>query len=687
MTQPDQYFPDTATNALSFADYAATTQEDWEDQIHGDTASHFNIAEIAFETLLDWVEQIPLIGPAIVQVITGIEGTLDFLGDWFFDLRKLLNFPDLGSGIDPLGWATEFIENILNPTGLLTTLSEVGEAIAEAIQDLIQNLLNGLQPINALNLFGQILPGLFSNLPLGAITDEQPNLLPAGNFPNLASISDNPKWVYDATVTRTADSTGSARTTANGTVRALRSRVVAVTANQPLSASTAVKCAGLVASGAPFHLDMVRFSGTVDSPTQIGIDRLATANPGNGSHDWIALTKGGITVPSGTTCVCLRLVVDATATAGSVWFDEGVLKQTGTLQMGWVGGLIEQFTRIFNVFGPGGVIEEMEQAWENLLKLFGLNDLLGNLNPATIWAKIVEFFINPLGFFANLVDGILPDSQKPQWLQDLNDGIANLFNGASDVGTGIANAVQSLTGIWGAGQSAQRSADDANIGVQIIKARLDAPGVVGFDEFDYSSANTLPADKYALVSDGPGGGHYGPNGKGQLVWKPSGFSPRSKIYKRTDQPLDTDNGVVTGVWSTRVKDPLFSDGYGYLCGRMYASNNDTRIQARIDNNNAVIQAVTSGVVTSIGSSQAVDTSDGDVWEFWYGTLTNAYVFWLKQNGNVVMVREDTGRISLRGPEYRMCGLGGRADNYAAIFQIAPPTWNGWTWRDQNAAAA
>jgi hypothetical protein len=145
--------------------------------------------------------------------------------------------------------------------------------------------------------------------------------------------------------------------------------------------------------------------------------------------------------------------------------------------------------------------------------------------------------------------------------------------------------------------------------------------------------------------------------------------------------------VVTGVWSTRVKDPLFSDGYGYLLGRVYNANNDSRVQARIDNNTAVIQAVTSGVVTSIGSSIGVDTSDGDVWEFWYGTLTNAYLFWLKQNGNVVMVREDTGRVSLRGPDYRMCGLGGRADNYAGIFQIAPPTWNGWTWRDQNATAA
>jgi hypothetical protein len=577
----------------------------------------------------------------------------------------------------------------------LTNPGSILHAIALALEDipvvgdlaaLIDRLANGGQPVNGLNIFGTLLDGLVSKLSIGVLTDEQPDMEVSGDFGSPASIYDNVKWIRDSTVTASVDGTGSARTFCDGTLRAMRSKTPnSVAAGQKVSVSAKAKTAALTGAGATLHLDMVRFSGTPDNPTQIGIDVLATWSPGTGDHDW-HLLSADYTIPSGTTCIARRVVVDATCLGGTVWFDEIRCKPTGKLQLSWMPEAAQKFLSIFNVFGTGGGVEQLQTAWNNLLGVLGLShadDLQGTPDISSIWSGIANGPIQALGFFANLVGGKLPDSQKPAWLQNLTDGIGNLFHGSSDSNLAIPNALDSLNGMWGTGKTAQSSADNANIGVQIINARLEAPGVVGFDEFDYVNGNTLPSSDYALSSSGPGAGNYGPNGKGQLEWKPSGFLQRQKIYKQTTLPLSSDNGVVTAVWSTRIKDPLFSDGFGYLCGRMFNSNNDTRIQAAIGNNSARIQAVNSGVVAGIGSAVTVDTSDGDVWEFWFGILTNAYKMWLKQNGTTVLSVEDTGHISQVGANYRMCGLGGQADNYAAIFQIPPPTVNGWTWRDQN----
>lgn len=625
-------------------------------------------------------------------------------------LIDLITAQDDGT-FNPAQIALEFFRNMLKPqtwfqalTLLLGIDLDDDEADTNPASVWSNIALSWLKPLNIFadnglfntlktkvsGLFSQLLTGtLFSRVPIAVLTSDSPNLF-LGTFTSLAVISDNPKWTFDPAVTRSADGTGSAKTVGNSTLRALRSVPVAVVAGKHIDFAAYVKSLSLTGSGA-VRLDLVRFSGTIEAPVQIGIETLAAVNLGTGTHDWTALLKPGWVVPSdGTALIAARLVVEATVTGGSVWFDDVSGYMTDVIEQNWIGGLTQKFLSIFGIFGAGQNISQMQEAWQNLIGLFGFgapDDVLGALNHTTIWQQIANSKLNPLGIFANLIGGKLPDTQKPAWLQNLTDGIGNLFFRSSNTDLGISNALDSLNGIWGAGQEAQGSADNANIGVQIIRARLDAPGVVGFDEFDYASANTLPADKYSLTSTGPGAGNYGPNGKGQLVWKPSGLAQRVKLYKQTATPLGTDNGAVTGVWSTKIKSPLFSTGYGYLLGRCNSASIQTRIQAAVSDSKAYIQVVNGGTVTTIGASQDVETHDGDVWEFFYGTLTNPYLFWLKQNGTTVMVREDTGHISQYGSDYRQCGLGGLADNYGVIFQIAPPTWNGWTWRDQNLAAA
>ena len=622
--------------------------------------SSFNQLQGWAEDLQEAVADFPVLGD-LVEALTGIEdGDLNDVGSAFLKLRNALQ------GIDLDG----------DPGAVLA-------AIGSAVVEWVRNLL----------------PSFLGRIPIGSLTGNPTNAVPVGDFPNAASILDNPYWTFDPTVSLTADGTGSARGVCTGVERKLVMKdIVSVDAGQEVALGGALKWSGVSASGVAFRFGVRTFHGdsVVDSfVEQVAISSpvaASTSHPGNVAGV-VSLAKDW-TVPVGVDGYKIVVVRTAAATAGTVWFDNASGKQTGSILLEWIPEAVQKFLGIFNIFGDGGLLEEMQEAWENLLKVLGLNsklDLLGPIDLGAIWQGIVEFLINPIGFFANLVDGILPDAQKPKWLADLTDGIGNLFFGSANLNLAISNAVESLTGIWGAGKSAQTSADDANIKAQIILARLDAVGTVGFDEFDYDNGNALPGDKYALSSAGPGGGNYGPNGAGQLVWKPSGFTAREKVYKRTDMPLQTNNGVVTAVWSSRIKDPLFSDGYGYLCGRMFDVNNNTYVRARIDNNSAVIQAVVGGVVTSIGSSASVDTQDGDVWEFWYGTLTNPYLFWLKRNGVTVPFGpnrfvEDAGHVSQLGSSYLMCGVGGRADNYAAVFQIAPPTLNGWTWRDQNATA-
>lgn len=267
--------------------------------------------------------------------------------------------------------------------------------------------------------------------------------------------------------------------------------------------------------------------------------------------------------------------------------------------------------------------------------------------------------------------------------QDLLDGIVSVWTKAVDVvGSTVQNVIDAIGGILGVGENAALAADKANIGVQSLKAS-QAGG--GFDEFNYDSANELPAATYAITYSGPGAGHYGPNGSGFVVWKPSGSSVREVVYRRTDVTLGSDNGVVTVVWSTRPRDPFFNDSYGYIDGRVADNGDNTRVRARIDNNTAVIQAIVNGTVTQIGGTKTLTIRNGDVFELWYGTGAKPRQFWLKQNGVTVHTVEDTGAVSSLGTGFRQVGFGCRVDTFGVLIaqtQNPAPSLAGWTWATQ-----
>jgi hypothetical protein len=105
---PDGFLPALAANVMGLEDFAATTIEEWQNQLRQGvtTASAFLSAAIhqILHQLESFAAQIPIIGPTIAAVIMGFEGSLDDLATWFADLQSVLGNPTgLGTGSPVVG--------------------------------------------------------------------------------------------------------------------------------------------------------------------------------------------------------------------------------------------------------------------------------------------------------------------------------------------------------------------------------------------------------------------------------------------------------------------------------------------------------------------------------------------------------------------------------------------------------
>jgi hypothetical protein len=208
-------------------------------------------------------------------------------------------------------------------------------------------------PLAAKNIIGSILH-LLTQIPIGGVTNVQPNLLSAPTFAT-GDISDNSIWSTDTGKTHSADGSGSAKVTANGVMKALRSGsgaqdAIAVSAGQVVTAAIWVSHTGYTGSGAAVLLQAVPFTGTVaEEPVT-----LASYTPTSANSDWVQITglpsvdpqnPGPVvtpyTVPDGVTGLQLRLVVTDSALTGTFWFDDATVKQSGKIQQSWVQGLPE----------------------------------------------------------------------------------------------------------------------------------------------------------------------------------------------------------------------------------------------------------------------------------------------------------------------------------------------------------
>lgn len=83
MTAPDGSTPTGAISSTGLADYASTTQTEWEDSIKADLTASYADAVTGFVHIL---ERIPIIGD-IIEILTGVEdGDVNDLGTWVRNL-------------------------------------------------------------------------------------------------------------------------------------------------------------------------------------------------------------------------------------------------------------------------------------------------------------------------------------------------------------------------------------------------------------------------------------------------------------------------------------------------------------------------------------------------------------------------------------------------------------------------
>jgi hypothetical protein len=332
-----------------------------------------------------------------------------------------------------------------------------------------------------------------------------------------------------------------------------------------------------------------------------------------------------------------------------------------------------------NFSDPFGAIDESAKLSGTVIR----DNLVQTLNDKTgiDLTGVVEF----MDWLSDQV-GLAMADFGAQW-QALLDGIINVWLDTTEsIGALVENVIDTFGEAFGIVKD--NVLTTANASIATYSSLATAAGG-DYDEFDYSVAASLPGGTYAQITAGGGAGTSGPNGNGHLVWKTAGFSGRTVVYRRSDTTLGQDNGVVTSVWLTKIKNPLGADTYGYLCGRMANDGSNTYIRASIDNNQARIEAVVGGTVTQIGATVNLTPSAGDVFRFYYGATSHSRRFWLRQGSVTILTVEDgladgTGAVSSKGSDFRSIGFGTSVGQYV-LTQNPAPSLAGWTWAPQTTA--
>jgi len=200
-----------------------------------------------------------------------------------------------------------------------------------------------------------------------------------------------------------------------------------------------------------------------------------------------------------------------------------------------------------------------------------------------------------------------------------------------------------------------------------IRALESAANTITLD-FNGASSST-PGPGFVVTSTGGGSGAMGLNGKGALVWKPSGAGNRTQIARYTTSSLSTDSCVLNWVLASTPQSYLFDDAYTYICARMNGVTDYVRVRSGY--NGVRIQAVVSGSVTNIGDGWMGSPKAGDEFEWHIGESggTNLRHHVLKRNGVTILDFSET--TSLNGSSYRHVGCGMETGNRLVITQNIP----------------
>jgi hypothetical protein len=177
------------------------------------------------------------------------------------------------------------------------------------------------------------------NVPPTHLGDADINLLTNGDFATAASVQAMDGWSWDGTTGHLAN--GSAKLVADGTQHELVSNAIRVSEGQQLTVSVWEKHTSLTYSGSdPIAVGLITYSDQAGTDAGVvALPDIAAVGSPAATTSWGELS-GGYTVPAGVKSLRFRLTVKASATSGTVWFDEGqVLKTVGVINDPHVPGI------------------------------------------------------------------------------------------------------------------------------------------------------------------------------------------------------------------------------------------------------------------------------------------------------------------------------------------------------------
>ena len=364
-------------------------------------------------------------------------------------------------------------------------------------------LLTNTSRVPAENIFGTISHAILGVIPVANIADTQPNLLTAGSFDLSSSVTEAGNWSWDSTQTATGTG-GSLKVVCNGTAQEIFStQAIPVTTGDKVVMSASIKTTSYVGSGTPIVLSLIPFVGTAQQST---VTVATTANHAG----FTTITGTTYTVPAGVTSVIPRLSLTATATSGSVNFDDVSVTKTGLLQQSLVDKLLDAWNNMWKAAFGGTT--PTNKTVDDILTAIGsitstANTGSGNASSAlqqlsTLLYNLLYSPSSNIGSIGGVVmDGVNTIGTFLYYLvqglgQNLGGSVINVYTAASALnftaGTATTTANGAATTASGANTKAQGTID--NIGKAVVGSgtNLDVSTVItNFAKFLVGGAQPL----------------------------------------------------------------------------------------------------------------------------------------------------------------------------------------------------
>lgn len=350
-----------------------------------------------------------------------------------------------------------------------TTLEDLGILFVALGSSALTTLLGLVGQVNV-NSFanwleqgiaGQIAPGRLGLVPVSQVGAANPNLLNNPGFDTAESIGFAPGWTWNASDGRST--LGCVECAADGTEHILVSNVIQVAPEQQILGGIYVKYLGVTATPgigvtSPIRLHLTSYlSGEWVSSTFL--QGIAAPSGDSTSPTWAQISNNHTIPSSGVDSVVLQIVVDSTATAGNVLFDDGSMQKEGLLQQSLVTDLVTGLAALLSLVTWQSFLDAVTRAGTDLGTVAGIAGMLANLDLTGL-------------FSASALKDI---EDIPQLLVGSVAGIAGIL----DIGTAAQLTWDQLTSAYtsGGGVVGAALADLATAAQQTWQNALDALGL------------------------------------------------------------------------------------------------------------------------------------------------------------------------------------------------------------------